>query len=104
VPFGGVPPGTVPEGGDRDRGDDDDDEIEGLPTGQRFVNPVASGRQFLFGGGSTTENVANLLPTEQDLSGQPTGEVEPITEIGQAALDTEESVFGFEFDDDNTLF
>lgn len=92
------------------RGDDDDDEPEPeqifderVPTGSIWENPVASGSQFLFGsalgdsiGG---ESIApNLLPVEQNEQSRPTGEPEPITMMGQAALESERNLFGM---DDN---
>jgi len=90
---------------DGDDRDDDDDELpEAVPKGTRFRNPVASGSAFLFGTNQAQELSSNLLPVKQDESGQSTGDVGPITVMGQAALETEESVLGFEFDDENSLF
>lgn len=81
--------------------DDDEDEEDNLfpeigPQTPEFVNPVVSGSQFVFGsalggsvGGSATENVASVLPVGQDAQGQPTGEVEPLSERGRDALDSD---------------
>jgi hypothetical protein len=75
--------------------DEDRDEFPDVqPAGQEFVNPIASGAQVLFGGGGATEASANLLPVSQDESGQPTGEVAPLSERGRQALDSDP--FGLE--------
>jgi hypothetical protein len=104
-PFGpptlppGRPPGRPPEElGDRDTDDDEDLFREVAPEDTGFENPVASGAEFLFGSGGTTENVGGLLSVKQDASGQPTGRQEPLSQRGQDALKQEENIFGISDD------